>query len=241
MANESGEWVARALRHDAPERIKTPAELTALVKKNGFLPLFANGVEGFSVEERTFVFDWWNDGAPERDPWEWRKTLAAEGEVAYGKFFAGKAGFVSLDWLPFFANWRRDGYDFDALWSDGKADRREKLIMDLFADGGELYSNEVKRLAGFGKGGVKNFEGAITALQHGFYLTVRDFRQRRSRGGDPYGWPIAVYSTPESRWGYELLSSAYSEPPEASRERVFARVREFYPNAAAKQINAILK
>ena len=240
MANESGEWVARALRYDAPERIKTAAELTALVNENGFLPLFANGVEGFSVEERTFAFDWWSDD-PDRDPWEWRKTLAVGGKVAYGKFFAGKAGFISLGWLPYFANWRRDGYDFDALWSDGKADRREKLIMDLFAGGGELYSNELKRLAGFGNGGAKNFEGALTALQRKLYLTVRDFRQRTNKKGEPYGWPIAVYSTPESRWGRGLIASAYAEPPETSRERVFDRVRELYPNADEKQIREILK
>ena len=239
MANESGEWVARALRGDRPGRIKTAAELTALVKRDGFLPLFANGVEGFSVEERTLARDWWSDD-PSRDPWEWRKLLADAGEVAYGKFFAGKAGFVSLEWLPVFANWRRDGYDFDALWSDGKADRREKLIMDLFADGGELYSNEMKRLAGFG-GAIKGFDGALTALQRRFYLTVRDFRRRSNKKGEPYGWPIAVYSTPESRWGYAMLSSAYSEPPETSRERVFARLRELYPNAGERQIKEILK
>ena len=237
--DDTFEWVARALRSDRPDRIKSPAELTALVKRDGFLPLFANGVEGFSVEERTFARDWWSDD-PDRDPWEWRKLLADAGEVAYGKFFAGKAGFVSLEWLPYFANWRRDGYDFDALWSDGKADRREKLIMDLFADGGELYSNEMKRLAGFGTV-VKNFEGALTALQHRFYLTVRDFRQRSNKKGEPYGWPIAVYSTPESRWGYGLLSSAYSEPPETSRERIFTRVRELYPGASERRIREILK
>ena len=237
--DDTFEWVARALRNDRPDRIKSPAELTALVKRDGFLPLFANGVEGFSVEERTFARDWWSDD-PDRDPWEWRKLLADAGEVAYGKFFAGKAGFVSLEWLPYFANWRRDGYDFDALWSDGKADRREKLIMDLFADGGELYSNEMKRLAGFGTV-VKNFEGALTALQHRFYLTVRDFRQRSNKKGEPYGWPIAVYSTPESRWGYGLLSSAYSEPPETSRERIFTRVRELYPGASERRIREILK
>ena len=233
------EWVSRALRSDRPGRIKTPAGLTETVKREGFLPLFANSVAGFSVEERTFARDWWSDD-PSRDPWEWRKLLADSGEVAYGKFFSGKAGFISLEWLPYFANWRRDGYDFDALWSDGKADRREKLIMDLFADGGELYSNEMKRLAGAG-GGMKNFDGALTALQHKLYLTVRDFRQRRNKKGEPFGWPIAVYSTPEERWGRELTASAYGETPEASRERVFARVRELYPNASEKQIKEILK
>ena len=33
----------------------------------------------------------------------------------------------------FLMNYRRDGYDFDALWDDEKASRRQKKIMDLFA------------------------------------------------------------------------------------------------------------
>ena len=53
------------------------------------------------------------------DPWIWRTVAAGSGEVAYGKLFDNKAGFVSLEWLPVFANWRRDGYDFDARWDDG--------------------------------------------------------------------------------------------------------------------------
>ena len=74
-----------------------------------------------------------------------------EGENFYdideraGKFFAGKAGFISLRWLPFFANYRREGYDFDSRWEDGKASRREKNIMDLLTDrdGGPLCATSV--------------------------------------------------------------------------------------------------
>ena len=29
-------------------------------------------------------------------------------------------GFISKKWLPVFANYRRDGYDFDALYEDGE-------------------------------------------------------------------------------------------------------------------------
>ena len=49
-------------------------------------------------------------------------------------------------------NYRRDGYDFDALWDDGKASRRQKKIMDLFAEeneDAELYSNEINQNALF--------------------------------------------------------------------------------------------
>jgi hypothetical protein len=52
--------------------------------------------------------------------------------VAYGKFFGNKAGFISLKWLPYFANFRRSGYDFDSRYQDGLAERREKKIMDYF-------------------------------------------------------------------------------------------------------------
>jgi chromosome segregation ATPase len=37
-----------------------------------------------------------------------------------------------MKWLPVFVNYRRDGYDFDSLWEDGKAGQRAKKIMDLF-------------------------------------------------------------------------------------------------------------
>lgn len=69
-------------------------------------------------------------GDPEQDPWAWRELIAADHQVAYGKFFDKKAGFISLEWLPYFANARRNGYDFDARWEDGLASRREKIIMD---------------------------------------------------------------------------------------------------------------
>ena len=68
----------------------------------------------------------WDD--PEQDPWKWREIIAHTGEVAYGKFFNRKAGFVSLEWFPAFANYRRDGYDFDARWEDELASHRAKKI-----------------------------------------------------------------------------------------------------------------
>jgi hypothetical protein len=67
-----------------------------------------------------------------------------------------QASFPENGWLPYFLNFRRDGYDFDALWEDGKASYKQKRIMDLYAEelqDREYYSNELKRTAGFGKDG----------------------------------------------------------------------------------------
>ena len=148
-----------------------------------------------------------------------------------------------MEWLPFFANYRRDGYDFDALWDDEKASVRQKKIMDLFADGNEdaeLFSNEIKEKAGFGKGKEKGFEGVITNLQMQLYLCPYDFRKRTNKKGATYGWPVAVYATPEHIYGRELVTAAYNEAPEKSAERIIKHIEDVYPIAAKKQIGKIL-
>ena len=42
-----------------------------------------------------------------------------------------------------FANYRRNGYDFDSLYEDELANYRSKKIMDLFPGEEELFSFEV--------------------------------------------------------------------------------------------------
>lgn len=240
MGYEQGEWIMRGLPRNDPRRLRSAEELIACVEERGFLPLFRNTVPGFSVEELSFPGDWWTEDEA-RDPWMWRVAAARSGRVVYGKFFDKKAGFLSLDWLPVFANWRREGYDFDARYDDEKAPLRQKKIMDLFAGAEELMSFEVKALAGFGKGGEKNFEGTVTALEMQTYLAVKDFRCRKNRWGEDYGWHLAVLAPPEKLWGYETVTACYDEAPEVSREKVYAHVRRLYPAATEQQIKLILR
>lgn len=222
--------------------IHTVEEAAAYIIKIGFLPLFKNDIPGFSLEEKTVGEDWWS-GNPERDPWEWRKVIASSGQIAYGKFFDKKAGFISKEWFPYFVNHRRDGYDFDALWDDEKASMRQKKIMDLFTEenaDAELYSFEVKQRAGFGKDGEKNFEGTVTDLEMKMYLCIHDFRQKKNKKGESYGWSIAVYSTPEHLWGYDYVTSAYREDSEKSLERIVKHMSMIYPDASQAQIQRVL-
>ena len=239
MALENGEWIMRGLEWDNPLRIRSWQELVRWIDQVGFLPLFKNELEGFSAEEHTSGLWWWS-GDPEQDPWEWRQLIARSGRVAYGKFFAGRAGFISRAWFPHFANWRRDGYDFDSRWDEALATMRQKRVMDQFARREELYSFELRRLAGFGRDGEKNFEGTVTALQMGGYLLIRDFRQRLNKKGQPYGWPIAVYSTPEALWGHGHVASAYFTEPARSGELVFQQVRRHFPAATEASLQAVL-
>lgn len=229
----------RGVPYGDPDCITSCAKLEEYINKVGFLPLFANGIKGFSSEEHTAPNSWWCD-IPEKDPWIWREEIARGGRIAYGKFFNGKAGYISLEWLPYFANWRRDGYDFDSLYDDGKAQLRSKKIMDLFTAQDGLFTYEIKKLAGFGKGGEKNFAGVLTKLQEQTYLVAVDFRRRFNKRGEQYGMTAAKLAMPESVWGYDLVTSAYKEEPEQSRQRIISHLRKLYGDIDDKTIDISL-
>ena len=104
----------------------------------------------------------------------------------------------------------------------------------------EYYSNELKKKAGFGKGGEKGFEGTITGLQMQMYMCVRDFRQRKNKKGESYGWPLAVYTVPEHLWGYDYVTSAYKEDSDESARRIANHIMEVYPIATNEQIKNVI-
>ena len=245
MGNENGEWIMRGLDWNDPYRIRTWQELVSWINEIGFLPFFANEIEGFSAEEHVSPNFWWT-GDREQDPWEWREIITASHQVAYGKFFDKKAGFVSIEWLPYFANFRRNGYDFDSRWEDGLAGRREKAVMDFLTgrdeDGDmtfpdhQILSTDLKKKAGFGKDGQKNYPGIVTGLQMQTYLVIADFRRRTNKRGEDYGMPVSILLPPEAIWGYETVTAAYIEKPEKSWQRITDRVKELYPPALEKDI-----
>lgn len=230
--------------------IRSYDELTGLIDEIGFLPLFANEARGFSLQEMSAGPGWWT-GDPEYDPWVWRERAAADRQIAYGKFFGGKAGFISREWLPRFANARRRGYDFDALWQDGLAERREKAVMDWFIAEDEngdmvfkspnILSTRLKSEAGFGAEGFKNYPGVITGLQMRLYLVIGGFGRRESKRGSEYGMPVSILLSPESIWGYDFVTSAYDEPPEASMEIITAHAARRFPDADRAQLAQLLK
>ena len=239
MANENGVWIMHGVKPTDKKCLHSVAELEACVKEMGFLPLFANEIKGFSLEERTTARSWWS-GDIEHDPWLWRTLAGQSGEITYGKFFNKKTGFISKEWFPCFANYRRDGYDFDALWGDELASHRQKKIMDLFAAGQEYCSPELKRRAGFGRGGEKNFEGTITGLQTQAYLCISGFHRRQNKEGEEYGWHIAAYSMPESLWGYDYIAAAYEEAPARSWQRIREHIRRLFPRADERAIMKVM-
>lgn len=239
MIVKDGQWIMEGT-NDKAAQLKSSKELADLVNKIGFLPLFKNEIEGFSVEEHTNSKDWWGENR-KRDPWEWRGVIASEGEIAYGKLFRNKAGFISKEWYPVFAAYRRDGYDFDSRYEDGLASLKTKKIIDVLTKCKILPSYEIKQLAGFGKNGEKGFDGAMTLLQMQTYITVRGFQCKRNKKGEEYGWPVGVYTLSEELFGYDYVRSAYSMPKEAAKDKIISHIREVFHDATNEKALKCIK
>ncbi len=216
--------------------ITTLSALTKLIDTVGFLPLFDTVIPGFSVMSATKYAGWWT-GEDERDPWQWRALIAQKGEIAYGKFFSKKAGFVSKKWFPDFVNFRRDGYDFDARYEDGLARYAEKQIYDCFDNTRQIPSFRLKQMAGVEKG----FEGALTLLMMRGYLTTCGMVQKQNKKGMDYGWPCSLYTRAESLFGEAYVKSAYEKKPEASLKAILEHLSGILKGTEENTLLAFIK
>ena len=220
--------------------IRSKKNLTDAIEKFGFVPFFTNSIDGFSIEEHVSQDLWWN-GADGWKVWEWKGPIIKEFKCAYGKFFDKKAVFISKEWFYDFANYRRDGYDFDARFDDGIASYREKELYDLIKENEPITSKKLKEIGNYKKGGKIGFETLITKLQEKCYIVTSDFVYLRDKNGNPYGWGVAEYSTPEKFFGKTFASKVYKRSPEKSYERLFNHLQEILPDADDEDIERLLR
>lgn len=209
-------------------------DVAALTRELGFLPLLDCGIPGFSVAALTDPSIWEERG--DGNPWEWRYLLAEREDIAYGKLFKNKIGFVSRDWVPRFTNIRRNGYDFDAMYADGGATWEAAQLMALFSGGTALPSWDIKRLGPANAG-----EKHLTELQMRGYLVICGFEQKKNRSGAGYGWPCGVYCTPEAKFGADYVRSGCKESPAESMDKAILHLRKFLPHASGKRLIQLLK
>lgn len=240
MVEVDGKWVMNGYERLEEARLKNSGDLVEYVKEVGFLPLFQNQIAGFSVEELSFRYGWWGD-KPEIDPWAWREVVSGRDDIAYGKLFMGKAGFVSKEWYPLFARIRRDAYDFDSRYEDGLASRRAKMIMDVLEKVDSMPSYELKAMAGFGKGKEKGFDSVINQLQMQTYITVSGFSKKKNKQGEDYGWSVAHYSISENLFGYDWVRKDYSMDYENIMNRLIEKVRMHYSDMDEKWVRKLIK
>lgn len=217
--------------------IRTKDDLIRAVNDLGFVPFFRNSIEGFSIEEHIDPKLWFGD---EEGPWEWKGPVIRETGCAYGKFFEKKAVYISKEWFPDFANYRRDGYDFDARFDDELASYQDKRLFDLVDTNAPILSKNLKQLGNYRKGGNKGFDTVITRLQAECYVIISNFTYLTDKRGQEYGWGVAEYSTPERFMGSEFTQRVYQRTPEESYERIYDHLKKMLPNASEAKLKKVL-
>ena len=219
-------------------RINSRDDLINAVHELGFVPYFRNSIEGFSIEEHIDPRFWFS---AEEGAWEWKGSVIRDTGCAYGKFLERKAVYISAELFPDFANYRRNGYDFDALYDDGMAKRSDKFLYDLLEENAPIISKQLKKLGDYRKGGNKGFDSAILRLQEQCYVLISDFVYMKDKYGQSYGWGVAQYSTPEVFMGNVFTDNVYKREPSQSYMIIYEHLRKILPDADEAQIKRILK
>ena len=230
--------------------INSKESLQKAAESFGFLPFFPNNVRGLSVEEMCapgMLFG----GNYDEGCWEWKGPVIRKKTSAYGKFFRRKAGFVSLDLLPDFLNYRRKTYPV-------KKGSTEEMLLEIIRDNDSLSSTELKRLI-FGKEGRtlwneysefsnnhtvdvkrKSLESPLQRLQMGVHLVISDFEYKRTRQGERYGWGVARYSTPEINFG-DQIKFEIDKTPEESFTYIVTEMKKRFPFLSKSSLEKLLK
>lgn len=220
--------------------ISNKEDIARLVNDWGFLPFFVGEVRGFSLAEVTPPELWFpEDDTSDNGVWDWKSDIILEADCAYGKFYCGRACFVSMDCFPDLVNCRRAAVRLTV---------QERRILDVLKANHSLLSGELKKLCGYlkpriprsanrisriaekqaghpgsktqrgEKRKVEGFETALTHLQMGGFVVSAAFEYKYDREGKRYGWGMARYATPEDFFGAERL--CVNRSPEASYDRL---------------------
>ena len=228
-----------ALGEATPEgyQIHSCPQLIERIQTIGFLPLLDSGIAGYSAEammadECRYVQ--FPDGSWEWPLWEWKGLAATEGNCVYGKFFDGKAGFVSRQWWPDFFNWRRSQ---NPVPQEGSI---EELILSTLRQGGSMIARKLRAACDFtGPKMRSRFDSYVARLQMGCHIVTADFVYPRDKHGREYGFGWALLTTPEYLLGHEACQC--ERTPMESYERMQQHLARLLPFASQQQIDKMLK
>jgi hypothetical protein len=151
----------------------------------------------------------WHTDDPETDPWEWRMRVIDErDDIAYGKLFFKKSGFITKDWYPYFLAVRRGNMSFDESYDNGTISHFAKRIYEVIAENDSMPLPVIKQFAGFTKEDKSGFDRAITELQTRMFLTMCGRHQKLSQSAGNIAWASTVFCTTERFFGDDVFEEA---------------------------------
>lgn len=219
------------------EEIHNIGQLMELIDRVGFLPLLNSGISGFSAEDmvdeecRYVTFP---DGGWEWPLWEWKGSVITDGSYIYGKFFAGKAGFISRKWWPDFCNYRRSVHPMP------DENSIEDAILQTLTLNGSMITRELRTACGFTGSRMRSkFDSYVTHLQMACRIVTENFVYPHDKHGKRYGWGWSLLTTPEQLYGSEFCKCPRS--PEESFELIKHQLKSVCTDATDKQILKMLR
>ncbi|MCR4918859.1 MAG: hypothetical protein K5928_03455 [Prevotella sp.] len=217
--------------------IHNQIELMEQISRIGLLPLLDSGIAGYSAEAMADAdcrYTLLPDGGWDWPLWKWKGPVLADGSCVYGKFFAGKAGFVSREWWPDFCNHRRHTHPAPA---EGSV---EEAILLTLAEQCSLITRELRAACGFtGRGMRSRFDAYVTRLEMGCRIVTADFVYPVDKHNREYGWGWSLLTTPEQLMGREACRCAHT--PQESYSILCDHLRRLLPSASEQQIARLLK
>ena len=219
------------------EKLHSAAELTEYIDKVGMLPLLrivpSLGWSAEEVVDDDCQYVVLPDGGWEWPLWEWKGDIIRESGCAYGKFFLGKAAFISKEWWTDFCNYRRSTHPYPPEGSI------EEAIVETLKLNGSMITRDLRKACGFTEPKMRSkFDGFITRLQMGGYIVTEDFVYPHDKHGKQYGWGWSLLTTPEDLFGREACHPSHT--PEESRKRLLEHFKEILPQGSEALFNRFL-
>lgn len=183
----------------------------------------------------------WHTEEPETDPWEWRMRVLHEREdIAYGKFFFKKSGYITKEWYPYFYAVRRGKKELAEEYEEGNISRYAKRIYELLCEHKELPLHLIKQYGGFGKEEKSKFDAAVTELQMKFYITMCGRARKKSKAGEEYGWSSTVFCLTEDFFGEEVLRRAEALSEGEAFEKIKQWIYLLNPQAKESKVKKFI-
>lgn len=211
------------------EKLHSAAELTEYINKVRMLPLLrivpSLGWSAEEVVDDDCQYVVLPDGGWEWPMWDWKGDIIRDCGCAYGKFFLGKAGFISKEWWPDFCNYRHSTHPYPVEGSI------EEAIVETLKLNGSMITRDLRKACGFTEPKMRSkFDGFITRLQMGYYIVTEDFVYPHDKHGRQYGWGWSLLTTPEDLFGREACHP--NRTPEESRQRLMEHFKEILPKGS---------
>jgi len=176
------------------------------------------------------------------DPWEWRMRVLEEyDDIAYGKVFFRKSGWITREWFPYFLSVRRHCQSFEDAYFSGTVSHFAKRIYDCVRAQGRIPFHELKRLAGFAPEDQAGFERALIDLQMRLFITLCGRQQKTSPQAGSYGWASTVFCTTELFFGEDLFAREARLDGQVAYDRIAGQVMRLNPAAEPKKIDRFIR